>query len=197
MTRSIRVAAALALAALVVLAGVAFTFADFAAIESRTDARTTVVTGAIDGSDAAFDDTVSLYVAKEGPFADSVADALVAEFAAAGVTATRVDDLSGLDGPVLAVAVPDYALDYTPWSSDAAASLRFAYSSVGNATALENALAGGNDVVNDGSNPYVLIGDVSTTDRSTGLMSVAGYDRHVMAAVCDETVARFLAGVRA
>lgn len=197
MTRSTRVAAALALAALVVLAGFAFTFADFAAIESRTDARTTVVTSATNGSDAAFDDTVSLYVAEGGPLADTVADALVAEFAAAGVTATRVDDLSGLVGPVLAVAVPDYALDYTPWSSGATASLRFAYSSVGNATAIEDALAGGNGVVNGESNPYVMVGDVSMTDRSTGLMSVAGYDRHAMAAVCDESVARFLAEARA
>ncbi|WP_254535445.1 hypothetical protein [Halomarina litorea] len=197
MNRTARGAAALVLAALVVFAGVAVTSVDFAAMESQTEARSTVAASATNGSGAALDDTLSLYVAEEGPFADAVADALVAAFAAEGVTATRVDSLAGLDGPVLAVAVPDYGFDYTPWSSEGAATVRFVYSSVGNTTAFEAHLAGENGVVGDESNPYVMLGDVSLTDRSTGLMSLPAYDRHVTAATADETVTRFLAEARA
>lgn len=197
MDRTSRGAAALVLATLVVLTGVAFTSLDFAAVESRTGAESTVVSSATNGSGAALDDAVSLYVAEEGPFADAIADSLVAAFAAEGVTATRVDSLAGLDGPVLAVAVPDYGFDYTPWSSDGAATVRFVYSSVGNTTTFEAHLAGENGVANGETNPYVMLGDVSLTDRSTGLMSLPAYDRHVTTATAEETVARFLAEARA
>lgn len=185
------------LAALVVLTGFAFTSLDFAAAESRTEAESTVASSALNGSGAALDDTVSLYVAEEGPFGDAVADALVAAFVAEGVTATRVDSLAGLDGPVLAVAVPDYGFDYAPWSAEGAATVRFVYSSVGNTTAFAAHLAGEDGVVVGETNPYVMLGDVSLTDRSTGLLSLPAYDRHVTTATAEETVARFLAEARA
>ena len=165
------------LLALILVAG-SFAFADFQAMESTTDASNTVSTARSNDATAPQDAPLTLGVFGEGPAADRFGAALASNLADTW-TVERSESLSDTDGPILVVDVTDREIGYNPFVPSARVSAAFAFVGSGNATLAAGMVTGERPVVLTNQDPYAVEGEVTVEDRSRGIVSWPGYQRHV------------------
>lgn len=181
----------LAVAALVVLAGVVATFAfvDASVLRDETAVDSTVGTAQVGDATASLSDPVTLYAPGESRLDSAVADRIAADLSTRGATVTRVDHLDEpTETPVLVVAVTDADVSYSPVSPTATVAASFAYVQSGNATLARSLVADDPTIVSSNVDAYVVAGDVTVRDRATGVATWPAYQRRIDAATAEAVV---------
>lgn len=177
-TRMIR----LAVAALVVLASIAAGFAlvDASVLRGETAVNSSVGTAQVDEATASLSDPVTLFVPGDGWLDTAVAERIAADLSARGATVTHVDQLDeATETPVLVVAVTEADVSYSPVSPTATVTASFAYVQSGNATLAQSLVADDPTIVSSNEDAYVVGGDVTVTDRATGVSTWPAYQRRI------------------
>lgn len=180
--RSLGAAAALVVALLVVTAGFVG-FADATALSGQTNTSASTGTARANDATASLSGPVALYVAGDGWLETAIADDLERTLRARGATVTRVHSLAAPTGqPLLAVRVTDADVRYRPLSPSATLAASFAYLTSGNATLADDLLHGEVLVIRSARDAYVVGGDVSLRDRTSGFATWPAYQRRVATA---------------
>lgn len=168
---------ALLLVAALLVVG-AFAFGDFHAMESATDASTSVSTAQANHSTAPMNVPLTLVVLGERPLAADLGDRLETNLSERW-TVTRAAKPADTDGPIMVVIVSEAELRYNPITPSAAVTARFGFVGSGNATLATRMAQDTNPVVYSNRDPYGVEGEVRLRDRSRGIVSWPGYQRHV------------------
>lgn len=184
-----RLALPLALVVFVVLAAAfAFVFVSFHAMESRTTADFTVGTSQANDAKAPMDQPLHIVVLGDGPVAERLAAELEGSLADRW-TVVRADDAAQtFDGPVYVVGLSDPEIRYNPITPSARVRAEFGFVGTGNGTLAAEFARGNEQGVLTNVNPYVVHGDVTIVDESSGLVSMPGYYDHVSARLATKLV---------
>lgn len=196
------VAAAIVLA---VATGLGIVFLDFQAAESQTNVNSQVSTGAANNATVDLSGGVYVYVLGNDTLSAEYQAALLAELNERGVAAEAAPGIRATyDKPVLFVTLQSWRLSWDPVSPEANATWRMLYAQPGNVSRF-GWPEDGNDfsadrfqarfesgdvgpIVMDGNLDLVRDGEFELHDRTSGVVSLAAYDRHVREAVADATV---------
>ncbi|UWG48802.1 Uncharacterized protein HSRCO_2538 [Halanaeroarchaeum sp. HSR-CO] len=161
---------------------VGFGFVDASILESETTIDSSVGTSQVNNARASLDGPVTLYVAGDGWLEAGMADRIADDLAQRGATVTRVESLEkDSEGPILAILVTESSISYSPLSPSSTVETSFAYVHSGNAT-LASAIVDDAPIVIDNRDAYVVDGDVTVADRSSGLATWPAYQRRVATA---------------
>lgn len=178
----------LAALALVVTAGVV-AFADAGALSGRTATEASTGTARANDATASLRDPVVLHVSGDGWLERAVGDRVEARLADRGAEVTRVDSLDGpVDSAVLVIAVTDARVEYDPFSPSSRVSAEFAYVASGNVTLAQDMLAADPIVISSSVDSYVVGGDVTVEDETSGLATWPAYQRRIADLVADPIV---------
>ncbi|MGM0397680.1 MAG: hypothetical protein ACQEQY_01680 [Halobacteriota archaeon] len=158
---------------------VGFGFVDAGILESEAAIDSSVGTSRTNDASAALDGPVTLYVAGDGWLEARMADRIADDLAQHGATVTRVQSLDeDSEDPILAILVTESSVSYSPISPSSTIEASFAYVHSGNAT-LASAIVDDAPIVIDDRDAYVVDGDVTVSDRSSGLATWPAYQRRV------------------
>ncbi|MFB6132239.1 MAG: hypothetical protein ABEJ44_02390 [Halanaeroarchaeum sp.] len=183
-SRSVRLAVAL----LVILAGVVATFAfvDANALRGETAVNSWIGTARVSDATASLSDPVTIYVPGNGWLETAVADRIEEDLSARGADVERADTLDGpTETPVLVVAVAEREVSYLPISPGATVSTSFAYVQSGNSTLARSMVQDESPTVSGNVDAYVVGGDVTVSDRARGLATWPAYQRRVATATAE------------
>lgn len=186
--QSVGVAAALVLALLVVSAGVV-AFVDASALSAQTQANASTGTARANDATASLSDPVVLHVRGDGWLERALADRVEARLTDRGATVTTVDTLeASVDSAVLVLTVTNASVGYSPYSPGAVVTAEFAYVASGNATLAQQMLDADPIVISSSADSYVVGGDVTVREETSGFATWPAYQRRVATAVADSMV---------
>lgn len=166
------------LVGVVIIAG-AFTSLSFHVMESETASNSSVGTSQANDATAPTGVPLQVIVLGEGPVADRLADDLETSLSDRWTAITVAEEPTSVDGPVYVVRIGEADVAYNPVTPSARVTAHFAFVGSGNGTLAAQLASGDTTPVLTNENPYVVHGDVTVVDESTGLVSIPGYRDHV------------------
>lgn len=171
---------ALLVASLLIALVTSFVVFDFHAMESQTEADSSVGTSRTNDATAPVTGTMHLLVLGDGPVADRLEDELASELTSTWASIQGVNEsVESVSGPVLVVLVTSTDVNYNPVTPSAQVRADFGFVGSGNVTLAETFATGEGPVVLSKEIPYAVRGSVTITDHSRGVVSVPAYAAHV------------------
>ena len=179
------------LLSIVAVVGLAISFVPFHVLESQTDANSSVGTSQANNATAPVGGPVRLVVLEDSAFAERFETELATQLESRWDSVERLEEPVAGDSPILVVGISRSNLRYNPVSPAADVNVEFAFVGSGNGTLAAQFARGESPIVLSNENPYVVQGEISVQDRSTGFASLPGYRNKVSA----ETAARLAAAL--
>jgi len=174
-----------------VVLGLVVAFVPFHALESETAVDSGVGTARANDATAPSDGPLRLVVLGDGPFAEQFESSLAEQLEPRWGTVERVDEPTPGETPILVVGMAETDIRYNPVSPTAEATVEFAFVGSGNGTVAAQFARGETPMVITNETPYVVQGDVTIRDRSSGVASLPGY-RNLVADRLAESLAEAL-----